>query len=106
MSQDFDPHVVEWISYAKNPTYTLVEKCLKLSKTLEYPDLNITEYVQKFYTMGKDLKNSLSEVKNLTYLVSVLNEYMFDNLGFIGDRDDYYNPKNNFLNIVLDKKSG
>lgn len=106
MSQDFDPLVADWITFAKNPRYTLVEKCLKLSKTLEYPDLNITEYIQKLHSMGEDLKNSLSEVKNPTYLVSMLNEYMFDGLGFTGNSDDYYNPKNNFLNVVLDKKSG
>lgn len=106
MSQDFDPLVADWISFAKNPRFTLVEKCLKLSQTLEYPDLNITDHIQKLYSMGEDLKNSLSEVKNPTYLVSMLNEYMFDGLGFAGDNDDYYNPKNNFLNVVLDKKSG
>ena len=106
MSQDFDPIVVEWISYVKNPRYTLVEKCLKLSQTLEYPDLNVHEHVQKLDQLGEGLKNSLSEVKNPTYLVSMLNEYMFDILGFSGDHDDYYNPKNNFLNVVLDKKSG
>jgi len=106
MSQDFDPIVVEWISYVKNPRYTLVEKCLKLSQTLEYPELNVHEYVQKLDRLEEDLKNSLSEVRNPTYLVSMLNEYMFDILGFSGDHDDYYNPKNNFLNLVLDKKSG
>ena len=106
MSQDFDPLVADWISFAKNPRYTLVEKCLKISQTLEYPDLSITDYVQKLYAMGEDLKNSLSEIKNPTYLVSILNEYMFDGLGFTGNNDDYYNPKNNFLNVVLDKKSG
>ena len=106
MSQDFDPIVVECISYIKNSRYTLVEKCLKLSQTLEYPDLNVHEYVQKLDRLKEDLKNSLSEVKNPTYLVSMLNEYMFDVLEFNGDHDDYYNPKNNFLNVVLDKKSG
>ena len=106
MSQDFDPIVADWISFSKNPSYTLVEKCLKLSQTLEYPDLSISEYVQKLHVIGKDLKNSLSEIKNPTYLVSMLNEYMFDGLGFSGNSDDYYNPKNNFLNVVLDKKSG
>jgi regulator of sirC expression with transglutaminase-like and TPR domain len=106
MSQDFDPVVADWISFAKNPRYTVVEKCLKLSQTLEYPDLSISDYVQKLYAMGEDLKNSLSEIKNPTYLVSMLNEYMFDGLGFSGNSDDYYNPKNNFLNVVLDKKSG
>jgi len=36
----------------------------------------------------------------------MLNEHLFENLGFSGDDDDYYNPNNNFLNEVIDKKVG
>ena len=103
---DFDPFVAEWISYAKNPRYTLVEKCLKLSQTLEFQALKVSEYIQKLNSFGQELKNSISDVKNPIYLISMLNEYMFDTLGFEGDSDDYYNPRNNFLNIVIDKRSG
>ena len=106
MSQDFDPIVADWVSFISNPRYTLVEKCLKLAQTLEYPDLNISEYVQKLSMIGKTLRDSLTGVKNPTYLISMLNEYMFDALGFVGEQDDYYNPKNNFLNVIIDKKSG
>lgn len=106
MSQDFDPIIADWVSFISNPRYTLVEKCLKLAQTLEYPDLNISEYVQKLSIMGKPLRYSLTDVKNPTYLISMLNEYMFDALGFVGEQDDYYNPKNNFLNVIIDKKSG
>jgi len=106
MSQDFDPIVADWVSFISNPRYTLVEKCLKLAQTLEYPDLNISEYAQKLGMMGKTLQDSLTDVKNPTYLISMLNEYMFDALGFVGEQDDYYNPKNNFLNVIIDKKSG
>lgn len=103
---DFDPFVSEWIAYAKNPRYSLVEKCLKLAQTLEFTQLELGQYIQKFDLMGKQLQNSISDVKNPTYLISMLNEYMFDNLGFCGNRDDYYNPQNNFLNVVIDKKTG
>ena len=103
---DFDPFVAEWITYARNPRYSLVEKCLKLAQTLEFPDLNLSHYIQKLNSMGEELRNSVSDVKNPTYLISMLNEYMFDNLDFHGDSDDYYNPRNNFLNVVIDKKSG
>jgi regulator of sirC expression with transglutaminase-like and TPR domain len=102
----FDPFVAEWISYAKNPRYALVEKCLKTSQSLEFPELDISYYIQKLNSLGQGLRNSVTEVKNPTYLVSMLNEYMFDVLEFHGDTDDYYNPRNNFLNIVIDKKSG
>jgi len=106
MSQEFDPFVAELVSYVSNPRYSFVEKCLKFAQTFGYPDLSITEYVDKLDSMGQALRNSISDVKNPTYLISMLNEYMFDTLGFSGNGDDYYNPNNNFLNIVIDKKIG
>lgn len=106
LSGKFDPFVTEWISYANNQNYNLIEKCLKLSQLLEYPDLDIDQYIQKINEISKSLKLSLTESKNPTYLISMVNEFLFQNFGFKGDKEDYYNPKNNFLNEVIDKKSG
>lgn len=103
---EFDPFAAEWISYAKSPQYTLVEKCLKLSQILEFPDLDITEYVKKLKSFEHGLHDHISDVKNPIYLVSMLNEYMFDILEFEGNSDDYYNPRNNFLNVVIEKRTG
>ena len=106
MEEKFDPFVAEWLSCVKNPNLNLVEKCLKFAQILEYPDLNVDEYIQKIEEIGKTLKESISDVKNPTYLISILNEHLFENLGFGGDHSDYFDPKNNFLNKVIDKKSG
>ncbi len=103
---EFDPFVSEWNTYAKNPQFTLVEKCLKLAQVLEFPDLQINDYIQKLNLFGLALRDSIADVKNPTYLISRLNEYMFETLEFEGNSDDYYNPRNNFLNVVIDKKSG
>lgn len=106
MDEKFDPFVAEWVSFAKSEQYNLVEKCLKMAQLLEYPELNISAYVNKINEIGKALKVSVTEVKNPTYLISMLNEVLFDNFGYQADEEDYYNPKNNFLNAVIDKKSG
>jgi regulator of sirC expression with transglutaminase-like and TPR domain len=106
LDEKFDPFVAEWVSFVKNPNFNLVEKCLKFSQILEYPDLNIDEYINEISRIGMSLKESINDIKNPTYLISMLNEHLFENLGFGGDDDDYYNPKNNFLNEVIDKKVG
>ena len=106
MQEKFDPFVAEWLSFVTNPNFNLVEKCLKFTQILEQPDLDIEQYIQKISQMGRTLKESTSDVENPTYLVSILNEFLFENQGFVGEMDDYYNPKNNFLNEVIDKKSG
>jgi len=105
-AEKFDPFVSEWISFSKNPNYNLIEKCLKLGQIIEYPELNISKYIEKINEMGNSLKIKIGEVKNPTYLISVLNEYLFDELGFHGAEEDYYDPVNSFLNVVLDKKTG
>ena len=105
-TEKFDPFVSEWISFSKNPNYNLIEKCLKLGQIIEYPELNISKYIEKINEMGNSLKIKIGEVKNPTYLISMLNEYLFDELGFHGAEEDYYDPVNSFLNVVLDKKTG
>lgn len=106
MSEKFDPIIAEWKAYATNENLTLVEKCLKLAQILEYPDLDISKYIEKLNELGISLRNSIDKIDNPTYKISMLNEFMFDHERFTGDQDDYYNPKNNFLNDVIDKKSG
>jgi len=106
LKEEFDPFVAEWLSFVQNPNFNLVEKCLKFAQILEYPDLDVEEYIQKINQIGMSLKESINDVKNPTYLISMLNEHFFENLGFSGDDEDYFNPKNNFLNEVIDKKLG
>lgn len=106
MSEKFDPFVAEWKAFATNPNLSLVEKCLKTAQILEYPELDVSKYIEKLNEIGKSLKNSIDKIDNPTYKISMLNEHLFEHLGFHGDEDDYYNPKNNFLNDVLEKKAG
>ena len=105
-AEKFDPFIAEWVSFSKNLNYNLVEKCLKMAQILEYPELNISKYVEKINEMGNSLKIKIGLVKNSTYHISMLNEYLFDELGFDGAEEDYYDPGNSFLNVVLDKKTG
>ena len=105
-AEKFDPFVSEWISFSKNSKYNLIEKSLKLAQILEYPDLNIPKYIEKINEIGNSLKLKIGDVKNSTYLISMLNEHIFEKYEFQGDDEDYYDPRNNFLNAVIDKKTG
>jgi len=105
-TEESDLFILEWVYFSKNPNHNLVEKSLKLAQILEYPDLNISEYVEKINQIGNSLKLKIDSIKSPTYLISMLNEHIFDKYGFRGDDQDYYDPRNNFLNSVIDKKTG
>ena len=105
-AEKFDPFVLEWISFSRNPNHNLIEKSLKLAQILEYSDLNIPKYIEKINEIGNSLKLKIGDVKNSTYLISMLNQHIFEKYEFKGDDEDYYDPRNNFLNAVIDKKTG
>jgi len=105
-TEKFDPFVTEWLTFLQDPKYNLIEKCLKLAQILDYPELNITDYIEKINQIGNSLKLKIDDVENPIYLISMLSEHIFENYGFSGDDQNYYDPRNNFLNTVIDKKSG
>ena len=74
MNSEFDPFVAEWVSFSKSPKHDLIEKCLKMAQILEYPELNISQYVEKIGQMSNSLKIKIGEIKNSTYIISMLNE--------------------------------
>ena len=98
MNEENISFVPEWNSFVNNENYNLIEKCLKLAQILEYPELDNTKEMEKIKELGISFRNRITESKNPTYLISLLNEFLFDIEGFQGDLDDYYIPKNNFLN--------
>jgi regulator of sirC expression with transglutaminase-like and TPR domain len=58
--------------------------------------------------MGEELKQSIKKFLPLrpTQLIEKINNYLFKDKGFKANIQDYYNPMNSYLNIVLQHKSG
>jgi len=38
--------------------------------------------------------------------IAALNEFLFEDLGYCGNADEYYDPRNSYLNDVIDRKTG
>jgi regulator of sirC expression with transglutaminase-like and TPR domain len=71
----------------------------------EYPLLPVTEYQLRVRAYAEKLEPRLRR-RPLKTQVEILAEYVFDELGFRGNDEDYYNPRNSYLNDVLDRKLG
>src|SRR5882672_1206516 len=72
----------------------------------EYPGLDIPAYLARLSEMAATLKRRLREDISPTETPIALNRYLFDELGFGGNTGDYYDPRNSFLNEVLDRRLG
>ena len=78
---------------------------LSLAKS-EYPDLNIERELFTFQRMAGDISSRLLDDDDPLYCMNTLSEYLFDHLGFSGNEEDYYDPRNSYLNQVLARRKG
>jgi regulator of sirC expression with transglutaminase-like and TPR domain len=72
----------------------------------EYPELDIEVYLKRLRRWSDELRDRLSEGSSAASRVFALNEFLFNELGFRGNVDDYYDPRNSFLNEVIDRRMG
>lgn len=105
--QDWKVTVVDFV-VSSNDTDRLAEYALHLSRILAYPDLDVSAKLNELDSMGEELKQSIKKLLPLrpTQLIEKINNYLFKDKGFKSNIQDYYNPMNSYLNIVLQHKSG
>ena len=72
----------------------------------EYPDLNIEDCLSQLDVLGRAVELRLGDEKNPYRIMAALNTVLFKELGFEGNRAEYYDPQNSFLNDVITRKRG
>jgi regulator of sirC expression with transglutaminase-like and TPR domain len=72
----------------------------------EYPGLDVAAYRARIDELAAILKRRLRGDISPTDALVALNRYLFDELGFAGNVADYYDPRNSYLNEVLDRRLG
>ncbi|HBQ93846.1 MAG: transglutaminase-like domain-containing protein [Firmicutes bacterium] len=72
-----------------------------------YPTINRQHYRDMLDSMSQDFKTQMDQ-QNLKgrELIESLNRYFFDELGFAGNKEAYYDPDNSYINQVLDRRIG
>ncbi len=72
----------------------------------EYPDLDVARYLRWVDALAHEVAARLDGDPGPLEAVRALNGLLFDEEGFRGNLDDYYDPRNSFLNDVLDRRTG
>ena len=74
----------------------------------EYPYLDIQAYLGRIDGLAKQIDNQIdfSMESHSLQVVEEMNRVLFEIEGFCGNKEDYYDPRNSFLNEVLDRRTG
>jgi regulator of sirC expression with transglutaminase-like and TPR domain len=82
----------------------LARACLMIARDA-YPELDIAHYLGQIERFGLRLRPQLAH-SGVEDKVIALNEFLFGELGFGGNFDSYYDPRNSYLNEVIDRRIG
>lgn len=74
--------------------------------TIEYPQLTVEPFLVLLDSHATEFAERVSSRTSGEEFVELLNLYLFEELGFQGNSDDYYDPANSCLNEVLTRRLG
>lgn len=83
--------------------FDLAEVALRLAQD-EYPGLDINDSLAEIAALAHDARNFVRGP--FSARVDGLCRYLFHELGFRGNKKDYYDPRNSYLNQVFDRRTG
>jgi regulator of sirC expression with transglutaminase-like and TPR domain len=72
----------------------------------QYPDINIEAYQALLDDYARDLRERINFNSGARQILATITEYVFDELGFAGNEQNFYESENSYLNQVIDRRTG
>jgi regulator of sirC expression with transglutaminase-like and TPR domain len=72
----------------------------------EYPALEPEKYLDKLAALTREAEMVVKMGNDTIEKIQLLSHFLFEQKGFEGNRDEYSDPRNSFLNEVIDRRRG
>ena len=90
---------------ADDATFSVLETAIAIAH-VDQPSLDCQSVLAEIDTLAARLKTRLPSDAAAMQRLRLLNRFFFQELGFAGNVNDYYDPKNSFLHCVLQTRRG
>lgn len=72
----------------------------------EYPGLDVGGYLARLDALADEVREEVDNAEDARSAGTALTSFLYERQLFRGNADDYYDPRNSFLNEVLDRRRG
>jgi regulator of sirC expression with transglutaminase-like and TPR domain len=97
----------DWNSLAtlEGDTLPLFATALLIARD-EYPQLDADLYDTLLQSHAEHLRGEIEAIDAWPLKMQAINRHLFEELGYKGNHDEYYDPRNSYLNEVFDRRLG
>jgi regulator of sirC expression with transglutaminase-like and TPR domain len=89
----------------RRPSPDLARGALLVAKE-EYPQLVVEPYLSRLDQLAEEVRDRLDQESAPLVILQELIRTLFHRKGFRGNEEAYYDPRNSYLNDVLDRRTG
>jgi len=72
----------------------------------EYPQLDADLYDTLLQCHAAHLQQEIDQTDHWPLKMQAINRHLFEDLGYAGNHDEYYDPRNSYLNEVFERRLG
>ncbi|MBB6065697.1 regulator of sirC expression with transglutaminase-like and TPR domain [Pseudoxanthomonas broegbernensis] len=100
-------HLTDWnaLTWLDDASLPLLDAALLIARD-EYPDLDPTPYQALVQAHADHLREEVAAIEPCALKMAAINRHLFVELGYSGNHDEYYDPRNSYLNQVLERRLG
>lgn len=104
---DLNDTLPDWRSLASldDEALPLLDVALLIARD-EYPDLEPRRYLLRVQGHAAHLRCAIERESLPALKMRALNQYLFEEVGYAGNHDEYYDPRNSYLNEVFERRLG
>lgn len=104
---DINDDIIDWTSltHVADARIPLLEAALLIARD-EYPDLDVRGCRSVLDAHVAAVSARVRGNSPLSDALQAVNTYLFDEVGYIGNHEDYHDPRNSYLNEVLSRRLG
>ena len=97
----------DWNSLAslEGDTLPLLGTALLIARD-EYPQLDANLYDTLLQSHAEHLRSEIEAIDAWPMKMQAINRHLFEELGYKGNHDEYYDPRNSYLNEVFERRLG
>ena len=83
-----------------------IEKAALILSQTQYPDINEEAYSAQLDGFAENIRDKVIMASNSEDMLYTVSEYIFSELGFSPNEQNYYDPDNSYFSKVIDRRMG
>jgi regulator of sirC expression with transglutaminase-like and TPR domain len=100
-----NPRLDRFAEIVSREQFNLAEASLMLAQDV-YPDVDVAEYLARLDDIAEAVRRRIAGDAFAEQKVLALNYYLFNDMHFCGNIEDYNDPRNSYLNEVIGRRTG